>query len=39
MTELNPYLVAKTLPAACADNFITGDGYRITLLTPSLLRL
>lgn len=39
MTELNPYLVAKTRPAACADNFITGDGYRITLLTPSLLRL
>ncbi len=39
MTKLNDHLIAKTFPVALKENIIIKDGYRITLLTPSLVRL
>ncbi len=39
MTELNPCLVTETRPLAAKKNIICGEGYRLTVLTPSLLRV
>lgn len=39
MTKLNDHLIAKTFPLAHKENMIVKEGYRITILTPSLARL
>lgn len=39
MTKLNDHLIAKTFPLAKKENIIAKQGYRITVLTPSLVRL
>lgn len=39
MTELNSRLVVKTRPVAASKNTVKGEGFRITVLTPSLIRV
>ena len=36
---MKEHLKIETHPAACAGNIIQGKNYRITVLTPRLLRL
>lgn len=39
MAKLNPWLIAKTKPFADEKNIIVGKNYRITVLTPRLVRV
>ena len=39
MTQLNPHLVVHTRPLASERNVLKGKGYRISVLTPYLLRV
>lgn len=39
MTKLNEHLIAKTEPIADERNVICGDGYRLSVLTDTLLRV
>ncbi|MBQ8150489.1 MAG: alpha-xylosidase [Clostridia bacterium] len=36
---LHPHLIARTRPLACPENVLRWHNYRITLLTPMLLRV
>ena len=37
--KLDAHLIARTRPLANSNNIIKGDGYRITVLTPQLIRV
>ena len=39
MTALNSHLIVKTMPLANENNVIKGKGFRITVLTPCLIRV
>ena len=39
MTKLEPRLTVKTRPITVKENILTGEGYRISVLTPSLVRV
>ena len=39
MMKLNAHLIAKTRPLADENNVIYGDGYRLTVLSDTLLRV
>lgn len=39
MTKLNPHLIVKNRPLANENNVIKGKGFRLTVLTPYLIRV